>query len=165
MLTGRNRTSTRWLIGSTFAPVFNDDPLWRRSNGPRSAAEALVVSHRHYKCVSMVNNAEAAAPTRPILRTDLVDEWTPDFSSLILLDGSCRQEAQSSSWQQKHVWPEGELIGHMPDVFQYKTTSWERNVERCFLLCSGRVKEVFQFFFFTTRLLLLFWNKNTTLNS
>lgn len=57
---------------------------------------------------------DAAAPIRPrkcsVLthRASLVDEWSPLLPSLILLDRGCRQEAQSSNRQQRHIWPQGE---------------------------------------------------------
>lgn len=81
---------------------------------------------------------DAAAPIRPrkcsVLthRASLVDEWSPLLPSLILLDRGCRQEAQSSNRQQRHIWPQGELISSIPDMFQCKTTSCKQNMDRQF---------------------------------
>lgn len=119
---------------------------------------------------------DAAAPIRPrkcsVLthRASLVDEWSPLLPSLILLDRGCRQEAQSSNRQQRHIWPQGELISSIPDVFQCKTTSREQNMGRqfnglCWESCVSCGADQNQYsaitLFLHSYLPLYFWHKVT----
>ena len=48
--------------------------------------------------------------------------WTSGLPTC-LLESCWMEAADRKHWQRKHLLPQGELIGHMPDVFQYKATS------------------------------------------
>lgn len=114
---------------------------------------------------------DAAAPIRPrkcsvlTRRASLVDEWSPLLPSLILLDRGCRQEAQSGNRQQRHIWPRGELISSIPDVFQCKTASCEQNMDRQFngLRSYGADQNQYSLItlFLHSHLPLYFWHRIT----